>query len=332
MGKRTMNVVVIGLGSMGKRRIRLVREMYPDVRICGVDAKEERRAECGELFSIHSYKSIEECLREHSPEAAFVCTPPLSHAVIIKDCLSHGMHVFSEINLVPDGYDENINLAKQQNRVLFLSSTPLYREEIKYISRRVKETEGTLNYSFHVGQYLPDWHPWDVLQDFFVSKKETNGCREIFAIELPWILKTFGKVKKVEVMRHKATSLPIQYDDSCFVLLEHETGHHGALIADVVSREPVRHLEIFGENLFLSWDGTPDTLREKDIECQEMKAIGVYSNERVQKENAYSRNIIENAYAAEVKNFMAAIAGGEQQCYSFEEDKEVLQMIDRIEK
>ena len=79
-------------------------------------------------------------------------------------------------------------------------------------------------------------------------------------------------------------------------------------------------------------DATPDTLREKDIECQEMKAIGVYSNERVQKENAYSRNIIENAYAAEVKNFMAVIAGGEQQCYSFEEDKEVLQMIDRIEK
>ena len=49
-----MTIVVIGLGSMGKRRIRLVREMYPDVRICGVDAKEERRTECGELFSIHS--------------------------------------------------------------------------------------------------------------------------------------------------------------------------------------------------------------------------------------------------------------------------------------
>lgn len=326
-----MNVVVIGLGSMGKRRIRLLRELYADVQVCGVDAKEERRVECEKSFAIGVYKSIEDCLRICLPEAAFVCTPPLSHAAIIRDCLLYGMHIFSEINLVASGYDENIALAEEKGRVLFLSSTPLYREEIKHISRRVKETEERVNYSFHVGQYLPDWHPWDALQDFFVSKKETNGCRELFAIELPWIIQTFGRVKRIEVMHHKATTLPIQYDDSYFVLLEHETGHHGVLIVDVASREPVRYLEIFGEKLFLTWNGTPDSLQEKDLEHRVMKEIKVYSDEQVQRGNAYSRNIIENAYAAEVKNFMAAITGTEQACYSFEADKEVLQLIDRIE-
>ena len=326
-----MEIIVIGLGSMGKRRIRLLRELYVDSQIFGVDAKEDRRAECEKLFSIGAYRSIEDCLRECSPEAAFVCTPPLSHAGIIKDCLSQGMHVFSEINLVANGYEDIINLAKQQNRVLFLSSTPLYREETKYISRRVRETKGVLNYSFHVGQYLPDWHPWDVLQDFFVSKKETNGCRELFAIELPWLLKTFGRVKQIEVMRHKATTLPIQYDDSYYVLMEHDTGHRGVLIVDVVSREPVRHLEIFGENLFVLWDGTPDSLREKNLERQTMEAVCSYETEQVQHEAAYSRNIVENAYAAEISNFIATIFGTEQPIYSFEADKEVLQLIDWIE-
>ena len=28
-----MNIVVIGLGSMGKRRIRLIQEMYPDYEV-----------------------------------------------------------------------------------------------------------------------------------------------------------------------------------------------------------------------------------------------------------------------------------------------------------
>lgn len=279
-----MNVksIVIGLGSMGKRRIRLLREIYADMQIYGIDAKKERRIECENLFEITTYTSLSECLQDHSPEVAFICTPPLRHAEIIKACLSQKMHVFSEINLVATDYEENLTLAKHQKRVLFLSSTPMYREEIKYISHKVNETKGSINYSFHVGQYLPDWHPWDVLQDFFVSKKETNGCRELFAIELPWISQVFGKVKQIKVMRHRATSLPIQYDDSYFVLMEHETGHHGIVIVDVVSREPVRHLEIFGENLFLIWDGTPDSLLEKNLEQQTMETVHNYGKEKIQ--------------------------------------------------
>ena len=327
-----MNVIVIGLGSMGKRRVRLLRELYNDVRICGVDAQAARRAECEKKFGVKTYDNLDSCLKNFSGEAAFICTPPLSHATIIRDCLLHGMHIFSEINLVANGYDESIALAKEKGRILFLSSTPLYREEIKHISRRVKETEGRVNYSFHVGQYLPDWHPWDVLQDFFVSKKETNGCRELFAIELPWIIQSFGKVKKIKVMRHKATALPIQYDDSYFVLLEHETGHHGVLIVDVTSREAVRHLEVFGEDLFLLWDGTPDSLREKNLSRRILEPISLYSDNEVRRENEYSQNIIENAYADEIRNFMAVIDGTEEAEYSFRTDKEVLKLIDQIEK
>ena len=40
-----MNVLVIGLGSMGKRRIRLLRELYPDFKIFGVDGRADRRQE-----------------------------------------------------------------------------------------------------------------------------------------------------------------------------------------------------------------------------------------------------------------------------------------------
>ena len=32
-----MNVAVIGLGSMGKRRIRLIRELYPEANIVAID-------------------------------------------------------------------------------------------------------------------------------------------------------------------------------------------------------------------------------------------------------------------------------------------------------
>ena len=42
-----MNILIIGLGSMGKRRIRLIREMFPNYQIYGVDGREDRRKEVG---------------------------------------------------------------------------------------------------------------------------------------------------------------------------------------------------------------------------------------------------------------------------------------------
>ena len=39
-----MNVVVIGLGSMGMRRIRLIQKFDPSINVFGVDINEHRRA------------------------------------------------------------------------------------------------------------------------------------------------------------------------------------------------------------------------------------------------------------------------------------------------
>jgi predicted dehydrogenase len=96
-------IVVIGLGSMGKRRIRLIKEMYPDFKIIGIDGREDRRNEVKDLFDISCYASIPEV--DVAVDCAFVCTSPLSHSAIISECLEREWHVFTELNLVPDDYD-----------------------------------------------------------------------------------------------------------------------------------------------------------------------------------------------------------------------------------
>lgn len=125
-----MRVAVIGLGSMGKRRIRLIKQIDENIEIIGVDLNEDRREETESKFNIQTVDSIE-ALPE-GVSAAFVSTSPLSHAAIIKQCLMRRMNVFTELNLVSDGYDENMMLAQNKGCVLFLSSTFLYREEITH--------------------------------------------------------------------------------------------------------------------------------------------------------------------------------------------------------
>ena len=97
-----MKILVIGLGSMGKRRIRLIRDMYSTFEIFGVDGREDRRNDAKEQFRINCFNSIEEA-REEGIEAAFVCTSPLSHNKIITECLNNGWNVFTELNVVSDG-------------------------------------------------------------------------------------------------------------------------------------------------------------------------------------------------------------------------------------
>ena len=51
----------------------------------------------------------------------------------------------------------------------------------------LQEFSRPVNYIYHIGQYLPDWHPWENYKNFFVGDKRTGGVREIFGIDLPWL-------------------------------------------------------------------------------------------------------------------------------------------------
>lgn len=320
-----MNIVVIGLGSMGKRRIRLINEIYPDFKIIGIDGREDRRNEAVEEFSISCFASVENI--ENKIDCAFICTSPLSHAKIISDCLKRGWHVFTELNLVSDGYDENIELAKEMNCTLFLSSTFFYREELKYINSKVTEDKKWC-YIYHIGQYLPDWHPWEDYKDFFIANKRTNGCREIMAIEFPWLTGVFGEISSTQVVSDKMTNLNIGFDDNYMVQIGHKNGNKGVLIVDVVSPVAVRKLEVYAENAYISWNGTPDSISEFDLQTKTLKKVVL--TEETEHKDGYSAFIVENAYKNEIREFFDVVLNHKEPVYGFEQDKRTLEIIDSL--
>lgn len=66
------------------------------------------------LLGIEPYESIAAAVAARHFVAAFVCTAPLTHAGIIGELLDAGLPVFTELNLVDDGYDALI--AKPRRR------------------------------------------------------------------------------------------------------------------------------------------------------------------------------------------------------------------------
>lgn len=320
-----MKIAVIGLGSMGKRRIRLIRELYPDIILVGVDNRTDRRQEVENHFGVPCCENLNQAGGD--VDCVFVCTSPLSHHSIIKDALSHGCHVFTELNLVADGYEENMRLAASKGLVLFLSSTFFYREEIRYLHSQVRPAQ-RWNYIYHIGQYLPDWHPWERYQDFFLGDKRTNGCREILAIELPWIIDTFGDVSKITVASDKLTGLAIDYQDNYMIQLQHDGGNKGCLIVDVVSPCAVRNLEIYSDNAFFSWNGTPESLKAYNPSVKKVETVSL--QERTEHMDGYRTFVVENAYKNEIRAFFSVLLEGKPAPYGFEQDMKILKLIDSI--
>ena len=156
-------------------------------------------------------------------------------------------------------------------------------------------------YTYHVGQYLPDWHPWESYKDFFVGNKETNGCREILAIEMPWIVHIFGEIESVIYSKSRITELDIEFEDVYMLIINHKNGTIGSLIVDVVACEPVRDLRIIGVTrvynnklIFFPLLGHHisvidlDTLVEKSVEIPNYLNTNGYYCDIVTKENIFT--------------------------------------------
>jgi predicted dehydrogenase len=324
-----MKIIVIGLGSMGKRRIRLLSEKK-DIQLLGVDSQESRCAEVKEKFGLKCYASIAEAVAAELPDAAVISTSPLSHAAIIKECLQNDLHVFTELNLVSDGYLENMALAKEKGKVLFLSSTFLYRKELQTIIEKTNKAVCPLNYMYHVGQYLPDWHPWESYNNYFIGNPRTNGCRELLAIELPWIVTAFGPIKSISAIKSKNTGLNINYNDNYLITIEHENGNKGMMAVDVVTPKATRYIDVFGENFHMSWNGSADSLKEFDAKKKTVETIIL--DDASEHMEGYAAFITENPYREELNAYLAQIANiNAVPAWTFEKDYEVLKIIDKIE-
>ena len=326
-----MKLLIVGLGSMGKRRARLIRGIDGAIRLAGVDSAPARRQEALDLGLVGAaYPDLPAALDAFAPDAALVCTAPLAHADLITRLLTAGLPVFTELNLVADGYDRNLALAAEKGVLLFLSSTMLYRRETRYIKQQVADFGKPVHYIYHIGQYLPDWHPWENYRNFFVGDARTGGVREILGIDLPWLLDAFGPVDPaaVTVRTDTISGLGLPYPDCATLLLPHKSGAMGVLAADVVSPKAVRNFECYGDGLHLFWEGNPKALyRFADGDKQFVDTYPSFEHD-----SRYSDNIVENAYVDELLNFFGVLQGRETPRWSFEQDRAAIAIMDKVQR
>ena len=321
-----MKFLVVGLGSMGKRRIRNLKTLEQNDLI-GFDTRTDRCSEANEKYNIKTFTDISEALKE-KPNAMIISTPPDLHMKYAKIAIENNIHFFTEASVVQDEMKEVIHSLKGLDIIGLPSCTMRYHPIVTSVQNiiRTNKIGKPLAFLYHSGQYLPDWHPWEDYRKFYVSKRSTGACREIVPFEILWLTNIFGNVKSVSALKAKVSKLEADIDDIYNILFEFDSGMQGNLTVDVIARFPFRQLKVLGENgvIIADWSDRMVKFFTKEEGWIDKKID----------DGIIEKNYIhgDGPYIEEMHSFIKSINKEIAQPYTFEDDLKILKILEAVEK
>jgi predicted dehydrogenase len=323
-----MKFLIAGLGSMGKRRIRCLRSLGYADDITGFDLRKDRRDEAEEQYHIRTIPAFSpDVLGDF--DCLIVSVPPAQHNHYISAAIDRRIPAFVEASVILEGLEELARRAEERSVFIAPSCTLLFHPSIRDIREIVGSNRyGRItNFSYHSGQYLPDWHPWEQVRDYYVSRKETGGGREIVPFELTWIVDLMGYPERISGYFGRTTDVGADIDDTYVISMDFGT-FFGNLTVDVVSRYATRNLILNLERGQILWNWNERKVKVFDADNGRWIT---YRNPEGTSAAGYNKNIIDDMYIDELKAFVEAIPDPGRYPNTLRKDIEVLRLLNRAE-
>jgi len=324
-----MRILVVGLGSMGRRRLRNITHLGGH-ELAGVDIEPARRAGAEEEFGLPTFQSFEEALA-WEPRALVISTPPDLHTPYALSAVEHGLHFFTEASVVPGESEALIAAVEGTGLVAAPSCTLRFHPGIQTLRRLIDEGAigKPLLATHHVGQYLPDWHPWEDYRTYYVARRETGAAREIVPFELNWMSYLFGAAQTVSGFRGKLSELEVDIDDTYAGIVSFASGVRAVLVVEVISQPAVRRARVIGALGTLEWDFAARTVRA-------WSAVSGRWSEHPDPPPVAGPGgawVSENMYIEEMRGYLAAIDGDRDAFpFSLREDAQLLATLAAFER
>jgi predicted dehydrogenase len=325
-----MRFLIIGLGSMGKRRIRCLKSLGHN-EIYGFDIKLNRINECEKKYKIYPLTNYKSLLKTNFFDASFICTDPLFHFKYSKEVILSKTNCFVEASVV--NRNKLMSLKKiisKHNLVYAPSCTMRYYPLPVEIFKNISKIGKLIYLNYHVGQYLPDWHPWEDYKSFYVSRKSTGAVRELIPFELNWINFLLGNPKIINCFKSKIGNLTINIDDIYIFTLQYPFKVIVNITIEVHSRPlATRKLTAIGSSGKLTFDNDNQIIKIYSVKESNNRIIKL-------KKSKIEKNYInpEEPYINEVKDFIKSIKSNNKFKFptNLEWDLNLLKILDNLDK
>ncbi|PJZ45520.1 Gfo/Idh/MocA family protein [Leptospira brenneri] len=320
-------LLIVGLGSIGKRHLRLARELFPDAEIKVL--RHKPGAETPE-FADGCLADMEQ-VATFAPQIAVIANPAPFHistalALVALDC-----HLLIEKPLsdTTEGVSSLIEKAHTRKLVLqvgynlrFLPSLEKFRDCI-----HAGTIGRILSIRCEIGQYLPSWRPQtDYRQNVSAQKDLGGGVLLELSHELDYLRWIFGDVSWVQAWLNRQSSLEIDVEDTAHLTLGFKPQVSGqvppvaSVSLDFIRHDRVRLCTVIGESGSLRWNGLTGEVEEYRVGDEAWKKLFHYVQQG------------DDSYRAQWKHFLSCVEYGLNPLVNGEDGLAVLEIIEAVRK
>jgi predicted dehydrogenase len=317
-------ILIVGLGSIGQRHLRLARQLHPnaDIRILRHQAGSPVPDAANGVFS-----RIEDACA-FSPQVAAIASPASCHIATAQELANTGTHLLIEKPLSDslDGVRSLLQTCRERGTVLmtgynlrFLPSLRRFRELLsEAVIGRV------LSIRCEVGQYLPGWRP-DFDYRLGVSARRELGGGAVLELshELDYLRWIFGDVDWVKATVCRQSRLEIDVEDSAHLILGFTPNTDGSQLVGTVNMDFIRHdstrlCTAIGESGSLCWNGVTGNVSLYVAGAKEWRNLFSHQPQR------------DESYLAEWRNFIDCVNEHTAPAITGEDGLKVLEIIEAI--
>lgn len=272
----SINFVITGGGSIGKRHLRNLISL--NVNKDNIYVLEPREDRINEIKSL----GINNCLDDINKfndipiKAAIICSPTSYHIEQAIYFAKKKSDLMIEKPLSRDlkNIDELKSIVEKNNLITFIAYIFRFAPSIKYLKEILeKKIIGEVIFvRGEFSEYLPDWHPYEKYNSFYMSEKKLGGGSILDQSHIMDLIHhLFGNFKSVMAFNSQLSNLKIEADDIAEMIVELDNGILASIHTDIFGRKHNKSLEIKGSNGNILWDFYKNEVSIYDAETKNTK-------------------------------------------------------------
>ncbi len=268
--------LVAGCGSIGKRHIKNLQNLGI-TDIIAFDVRADRRRDVTSNLGIEAVDSLEAAWKRF-PDVAVIAAPTSLHVSVALEAALRRCHLFIEKPLSHHwiGIEELTAIVRRDHLISLVGCNMRFHPGLVTVKELLdQDAVGRIIAArVEVGQYLPDWHPWEDYRQSYSARRDLGGGVILDAVhEIDYVRWLLGEVAGVTCLAGKLSHLEIDTEDTAAILLRFESGAVGEVHLDYIQRVYSRTCQIIGEEGTIHWDYAAGQVRWYSARTQEWKAF-----------------------------------------------------------
>ena len=244
-----MRVLVIGLGSIAKKHIVALMNIYPDCEIYALRSSKSSPV----IEGIKSCYALDEVPLD--VKFILISNPTSLHLKTIKEVSHFGVPLFIEKPPI-----DSLNQIRDLEKLMKTLDVPTYtafnlrfHPVVQWLKDNI-EFHNVIEVNVYCGSYLPDWRPNKDYRKIYSAQKDLGGGVHLdLTHEIDYILWIFGDPKSTVSSKRKISNLEIDSVDSAKYWFEYES-FTISLTLNYFRRDSKRHIEIVTDKTTLECD------------------------------------------------------------------------------